>query len=36
VALQIPELKDILVGEFVERGDWVVANIEKFLKTPLQ
>ena len=26
--LKIPELKDVLVGELADRGDWVVANIE--------
>lgn len=27
-ALKIPEVKDVIVGELAERGEWVVANID--------
>jgi len=33
--LTIPELKDALVGEVAERGDWVVANLETDVSWPV-
>jgi hypothetical protein len=34
--LEIPEVKDVIVGELSERGDWVVANVETNAPWPVK
>jgi hypothetical protein len=35
LGLEIPDLKDILHGELLERGEWLVANLETNLSWPV-
>ena len=36
LAVEIRDLKDVLVGELAQRGDWIVANVETKLPSRAQ